>query len=143
MEDSKAVKKFKEGYSCAQSVLFNFAEKIGISGDTALRIATGFGAGMGRTQNVCGAVTGGILVISHLYGRGEGEDKSRQDLAYQKIQELISAFEAETGAIKCLDLVDGCVLLTEEGKKRFYDEGIINKCYSYVDKVVEILERIL
>ncbi|NTU86942.1 MAG: C_GCAxxG_C_C family protein, partial [Chlorobiaceae bacterium] len=59
----RAVSIFSEGYNCAQSVLFSFSDDLGIAGDTALKIASGFGGGIGRMQEVCGAVTGGVMVI--------------------------------------------------------------------------------
>jgi C_GCAxxG_C_C family probable redox protein len=88
-----AVSKFKEGYNCAQSVLFGFAEKLQISKDTALKISSGFGGGMGRKQEVCGAVSGGILVISLIYGRGENDGRQNQEITYSKVQELIEAVQ--------------------------------------------------
>ena len=63
----QAVSKFAEGYNCAQSVLFSFCDDLGMDKDKALKIACGFGAGMGRKEEVCGAVTGGIMVIGAKY----------------------------------------------------------------------------
>jgi C_GCAxxG_C_C family probable redox protein len=59
----KAVEKFLSGYNCAQSVLYSFCDDLRFDGDAALRLACGFGAGMGRKQEVCGAVSGGIIAI--------------------------------------------------------------------------------
>jgi len=95
------VNQFKKGYNCAQSVLYSYAEHLNISGDTALRMSCGFGAGMGRTQEVCGAVSGGILVLNHIYGRGESEDKQKQELTYLKVRELIQKFEKKYGTVNC------------------------------------------
>ncbi len=68
------------GYNCAQSVLSEFAPRFGLDRDTAMKIACGFGSGMGRSGNMCGAVTGGILVLSLKYGMmdpGSEEDKEK------------------------------------------------------------------
>jgi C_GCAxxG_C_C family probable redox protein len=54
-----AVQKFTSGYNCAQSVLSSFSNDLGLDENTPLKIACGFGAGMGRKQEVCGAVSGG------------------------------------------------------------------------------------
>ncbi len=51
-----ASEKFLSGFNCAQSVLWTFAPRLGLDPDTALKIACGFGAGMGRREEVCGAV---------------------------------------------------------------------------------------
>ena len=75
-----AVSKFSEGYNCAQSVLYSFCDDIHLDKNTALKMACGFGAGMGRKEEVCGAVTGGIIVIGAKYGRGEGDADGRQGI---------------------------------------------------------------
>jgi C_GCAxxG_C_C family probable redox protein len=54
-----ATTRFLSGYNCAQAVLDAFRDEAGLDEDLALKIATGLGAGMGRKQEVCGAVTGG------------------------------------------------------------------------------------
>ena len=58
-----AMEKFLAGYNCAQSVLYAYGPELGMDGETALKVATGLGAGMGRRGEVCGALTGGILVL--------------------------------------------------------------------------------
>ena len=63
-----ARQKFLAGYNCAQAVLFSFCDDLGFDKDTALRLACGFGAGMARKQEVCGAVAGGILPRCRLSG---------------------------------------------------------------------------
>lgn len=138
-----AVNKFKEGYNCAQSVLFCYADLLNISKDSALRIANGFGAGMGRKQEVCGAISGGILVLNHIYGRGENEDKQKQDLTYSKVRYLIDSFEKKYNRINCKKLLDGCELLTTDGQEKFKTNNLIDKCYGYVEYTVKLLEEII
>lgn len=70
-----ALQKSLAGYNCAQAVLFSFCDDLGFDQDTALRLACGFGAGMARKQEVCGAVAGGILAIGFKHGRGEGQGR--------------------------------------------------------------------
>lgn len=137
-----AVGKFKEGYNCAQSTLFGYAEKLNIDKNMALKIANGFGGGMGRKQEVCGAVSGAILVLGLMYGRGENESKEKQDLAYLKVRNLIDAFRKEFGTINCKELLSGCELLTEEGQKMFKESGLHDKCCEYVRSAVRILDEI-
>jgi len=88
----QAVAKFVGGYNCAQAVLFSFCDDLGLDKDKAPKIACGFGAGMGRKEEVCGAVSGGILVIGAKYGRGENEDRKVTDNTYVKIRELMNQF---------------------------------------------------
>jgi C_GCAxxG_C_C family probable redox protein len=142
-QSETAVNKFKEGYNCAQSVLFSYADKLGISHDLALKLSTGFGGGMGRKQEVCGAVSCGILVLNLLYGRGEHDDKQRQETAYSKVRELIDRFEEKHGTVSCRKLLDNCVLLTPEGQARFGAERMIDRCHEYVRSAVGILDDVI
>lgn len=135
--------KFKEGYNCAQSVLFCYANKLNISTDLALKLTTGFGAGMGRKQEVCGAISGGILVLSLIYGRGENDDKQHQENTYQKVTELINRFEAKHQTVNCKKLLSECNLSSPKGQQEFQSNNLIERCYGYTNSVVEILDEII
>jgi C_GCAxxG_C_C family probable redox protein len=135
-----AVEKFKSGYCCSQSVLYSFADRVGLEPDLALKLADGFGAGMGRKQKVCGAISGAVLVLGLLYGRGEGEPEEKHEQTYAKVQELIERFEAQHGTVICHELLNGCDLLTPEGQAKFKGEQMIEDCYGFVADAVKILE---
>ena len=92
-----AVEKFLAGYNCAQAVLYSFCDDLHFDKDTALRLACGFGGGLARRQEVCGAVTGGIIAIGLKHGRGEGQDKAVTEETYRQVRELMSGFEAKHG----------------------------------------------
>jgi len=138
-----AVAKFLQGYNCAQSVIYAFSDDLGIDKNTALKIACGFGAGMGRKQEVCGAVTGGIMVIGLKYGRGENETRKATELTYAKTREMIDRFSLKHETIICRKLIGGCDLATEEGQRQFRENELLkNKCKWFVKSVVEIIEEI-
>jgi C_GCAxxG_C_C family probable redox protein len=139
----KALEKFKAGYNCAQAVVFSYADQLKIDKNTALKIATGFGGGMGRKQEVCGAVTGALMVLGVLYGRGESDGREKLEQTYMKVQEFMDLFSIETGSVNCGKLLDGCLLLTAEGKKRFVEQKLIEKCYSYVTCACTILDKMI
>jgi C_GCAxxG_C_C family probable redox protein len=112
--------------------------------DKALKIACGFGAGMGRKEEVCGAVSGGIMVISVKYGRGENDERKATEITYIKIRELMDQFSKRHGTYICRELLNGCELTTEEGQKIFKENDYFNKvCKPCVRSVVEILEIII
>lgn len=139
-----ASEKFLTGYNCAQSVLFAFASDLGLDADTALKVSTGFGGGIARRGEVCGAVTGGIMVLSLQYGRGGQQDRTATEQTYEKTLELISLFEKRHGSCLCRDLLEGCDLRTAEGKLYFKELDLQHKtCVGCVQTVVEMLEKIL
>ena len=139
-----AVSKFSEGYNCAQSVFYSFCDDLQFDQNTALKMACGFGAGMGRKEEVCGAVTGGIIVIGAKYGRGEKDDRTATELTYTKTRELMHQFEKKHGTFICRKLLKGCELTTEEGRKHFKDNKFADTiCKPCVRSVVEILESIM
>ena len=82
---------FLEGYNCAQAVAGAFAPEMGLSVDAAARLASGFGGGMGRMREVCGAVS-----------PKAGPEKTD---TYAMIQELAGRFRAENGSIICRELL--------------------------------------
>lgn len=59
VKSDESMRIFSEGFNCAQSVFVPFAEEYGLRSEDGNRISSSFGAGMGRTQETCGAVTGG------------------------------------------------------------------------------------
>jgi C_GCAxxG_C_C family probable redox protein len=142
-KSSVATEEFLSGYNCAQSVLAAFCEEAGISKDMALKISCGFGGGMGRNQEVCGAVTGGILVLGLRHGRGVNDEQTATALTYQKTQEFMSFFTERNGSVICRELLDGCNLKTEAGQQEFAIRDMKNRiCKVCIQSAVEILEQI-
>jgi C_GCAxxG_C_C family probable redox protein len=110
----------------------------------ALKMGCGLGAGMGRKEEVCGAVTGGILVIGSKYGRGENDDLTVTEATYTKTREFMDAFSKKHGTYICRQLLNGCDLMTPEGKTYFKENDLRNKmCKPCVQTASEILEDML
>jgi C_GCAxxG_C_C family probable redox protein len=139
-----AVAKMLEGYNCAQSVLYASCDRLSFDQDAALRVACGLGAGMGRKEKVCGALTGGILALGLKHGRGEKEDRSRTETTYAKTRELLDRFEAKHGSCICRELLGGCDLMTENGLRYYKANDFLHiTCVPCVRTVGEILENLL
>jgi len=137
-DTAAAAEKFLSGYNCAQAVLHSLCETMDFDKDSALRIACGFGAGFGRQQEVCGAVSGGVMAIGLKYGRGEAEDKSRTEDCYQRTRQFLAAFKQRHGSIRCRELI-GCDLLTPEGQQSFKDRNLLREtCARCVQSAVEL-----
>ena len=124
-------------------MLYAFREESDLPEETALKITCGLGAGMARKEEVCGAVTGGILVLGLRHGRGSKDDRSAMELTYLKTRELMDEFVKKHGTFICRNLLHGCELTTEEGQKQFKENDLLKKiCTPCVQSVVEILESI-
>ncbi len=135
-----AKQKFKEGYNWTQSVLFAFADDRLIDQDTALKITTGFGGGVALTGEICGACTAGVMLLGLTYGKGITEDESYKENTYQKVQDFLVSFKKKNDSIFCRDIIHGCDLKTEEGKKIFNENNYEDKiCLNCIASSIEIL----
>jgi C_GCAxxG_C_C family probable redox protein len=131
---------FKEGFSCSQAVLAAFSEDYGLPRETALRISQGFGAGVARTAEMCGALSGGIMAIGLKHGRTRADDDDGRERTYALVLELLNRFRNRHGSLLCRDLL-GCDIGTTEGRQRSREAGFHDKrCPLLLDSVVEILE---
>lgn len=133
---------FLSGYNCAQSVLLTFADDLKFSKELAQKMAAGFGGGMGKTQETCGAVTGAIMVLGMLKGEEVNNNEELKTTAYGAVQDLTREFVAAYKTTKCRDII-GCDLNTPEGAEKFKEEKIMEKlCAPCVEKAVQIVENL-
>lgn len=100
-----AMELFKQGYNCAQSVFAAFCEDLGIDFETALKLSSSFGGGMGRLREVCGAVSGMFAVAGMKYGYTDPKDYIAKAAHYKLIQDLALRFKAENRSIICRELL--------------------------------------
>ena len=91
--------------NCAQAVLGAFHEECGLDFDTAMRLASGFGAGMSRLREICGAVSGMVMAANLLRGYSNLNDKQAKDAHYAFIRQLTGEFEREAGSLICRELL--------------------------------------
>lgn len=96
---------FTKGYNCAQSVVGAFAEEIGVDRETAIRMSSSFGGGMGRLREVCGAVSGMFMVLGILYGYSDPCATEEKKELYKKVQLLAEEFSQKNKSIICRDLL--------------------------------------
>ena len=101
----KAAELFLGGYNCAQSVVVAFSDLTGLDKDFSAEFASSFGGGMGRMREVCGAVSGMLMVLGLLYGYDTpGDDVSKKQL-YTLVQQLSGKFREEVGSIVCREIL--------------------------------------
>ena len=101
----RAVDLFVEGYNCAQAVAAAFGDLTGLEEKTAARMASCFGGGMGRMREVCGAVSGMLMVAGILYGYDDPKATTAKRELYAQVQAMAGQFRAEMGSIICRDLL--------------------------------------
>ncbi len=99
-----AVGYFNEGYNCAQAVVLAFADKLPFGEDELKRIAAPFGGGMGRLREVCGAVSGMVL-LAGLSREWDTLDRKSKNELYALERKLAEEFRGRAGAIVCRELL--------------------------------------
>ncbi|MCF8387082.1 MAG: C-GCAxxG-C-C family protein [Bacteroidales bacterium] len=139
----EAVEYFKNHHNCAQSVLLPFAGDLKIDHETAKRIASGFGTGMGKMQKTCGAVTGSFMVLG-LHNGNQYEDNSLvKKRTAEMIRDFSREFEKTHGSIECRALLN-VDISTEEGNQFAHAEGLFEKiCEKCISDAVKILQNLI
>ncbi|MFA7675471.1 MAG: C-GCAxxG-C-C family protein [Endomicrobiia bacterium] len=145
MKKSECAKElFQKGYNCSQSVLCAFCDDIGIDFDTALKISSSFGGGMGRLREVCGAVTAMFMVAGIKYGYTDPKDQKAKAQHYKLIQLLAKKFSDKYGYIVCRDLLgldkQKSDYIPSERTKEYYQK---RPCVELVCYAADILEELI
>ena len=135
----KAKELFKSGCNCSQSVLGVFCEELGLDFDTAMKISSSFGGGMGRMREVCGTVSGMFMAAGLAFSNKD--NKAEQ---YKIVQELAKRFKDKNGSIICRELLNGIESSTSpipsERTETYYKK---RPCIELVSDSVEILEEFI
>jgi C_GCAxxG_C_C family probable redox protein len=138
----KAVSSFKSGLNCAQSVFTAYAEEFNMNPELALSVSCGFGGGMGRLQETCGAVTGAFMVLGIHNCKMYTDNKDSKEKTYAMVQEFSDKFKSIYGTMDCRSLIN-CDLRTEEGqryaKENKVHETICEKCVFDSIRIIEEL----
>jgi len=98
----------KEYGICSQCVFAAVMDTLGIRKDDAFQAASALGGGVARSGlGTCGALTGGVMVISALHGRERSDFKDiqrKRDKAYLIAKKLYDQFVREYGSPICEDV---------------------------------------
>ncbi len=142
-KSEKAKELFKQGYNCSQSVLGVFCEELGMDFETAMKISSSFGGGMGRMREVCGTVSG-MFMAAGLAFASASDSASEKGAQYKRIQELAQRFKDQNGSIICRELLQGVETSTSpnpsERTETYYKK---RPCVELVGDAVEIFEKYL
>ncbi|MCR5635763.1 MAG: C-GCAxxG-C-C family protein [Clostridiales bacterium] len=130
---------FLQGYNCSQAVAMAFADELGIDKDFLAKAAIGFGGGMSRLREVCGAFSGIVLVLSLKYGDPNNNLESRK-LVYSYVQALSKEFEKANGSIICRKLLSNADITfsgaPEERTSEYYKK---RPCPDIIERAADIL----
>ena len=137
----KAAELFCSGCNCSQAVLGAFAEDCGMDFETALRLSSSFGGGMGRLRETCGAVTGMFMVAGLLKGYVDTDDKDAKDNHYKLIQELANEFKSVYGTYNCNELLGNIGKGTYVSDPRTEDYYKTRPCVNFVVAAADILDK--
>ena len=140
----EAERLFLEGYNCAQAVFCAFCDETGLDIDAAARLSSSFGGGMGRLREVCGTVSGALLVLGMLRGYDDPKDPDQKKAHYALVQEFARRFQEKNGTIVCRELLKNVPVtpggVPEERTPDFYAR---RPCPRLVDDAAAILDEIL
>lgn len=138
----KAVEYFESGYNCAQAVFLTFAPQFGIDKDTALKLSSSFGGGMGRLREVCGAVSAMFAIAGLKNGYTEPNNIEIKTRHYELIQHLANEFKKTHKTIICRELLnmpEGADTPTPSARtEQYYKE---RPCSKFIRTAAEIIEK--
>jgi C_GCAxxG_C_C family probable redox protein len=139
-----ATRYFADSFSCSQAVFAAFGKEMGLTEDQSLKAGGAFGGGMARQQLTCGAVTGAMMAIGLLYGRGTGEDAAQKEVTYEKANALFDEFRKRNGSLNCRELLQGLSMNDPEELQKIRELGLFKtNCVKYVEDAVEIVEGMM
>lgn len=138
----EASKIFESGFNCSQAVLSVFCDELNYNRDLALKIATGFGGGI-RKGEVCGAVSGAIMVLGLKYGHSIEGDLETKSKANSLTKEFINRFEEKNGSIICKKLLGYDLSNPQEYDILVEKEMFKNRCPLFIKEAIDILEAML
>ena len=142
----RALELFMEGFNCSQSVFTAFADRFGIDENTAKRISAGLGGGVGRQREVCGAVSGAVMVLGSISAAVDGDDAEGKKENYELVREFCDLFrERHGGTIICREMLK---IMAEKKESSTPDERNASyyasrPCAKAVYDAAEILEEMI
>ena len=144
--EARAAELFLSGAVCAQAVFCAFCDLHGLDFETASRLSSSMGGGIGRLREVCGAFSGMAMTAGLLYGFSIPPEQGEKSEHYRRIQFLSSLFSERWGSIVCRDILAArigessvdTVHVPEERTKEYYSK---RPCLEAVRLAARILDE--
>ena len=137
---------FLKGYNCAQAVAIAFSGEMDMGEEQLAKLASSFGGGMGKMREVCGAVSGAMLVYGALRGNSDPEDGEAKKQHYANVRAFADRFKAEHETIICRELLHNVGLKKDAGgdpEERTPEYYRTRPCVRFVETAATILEEML
>lgn len=135
-----AQERFAQEFNCSQSVFSAFASKFGIPDEIALKLASPFGGGTAHQGYVCGAVTGGLMVLG--LGKGNATPETK-DETYRLAEGYIRRFQELHGSILCRELTGYDISNPDEFQKARESRVFYDTCPGLVKDAAELVSEFL
>ncbi|MFC2169002.1 C-GCAxxG-C-C family protein [Acidobacteriota bacterium] len=139
----KEVQCFNDGFTCSQALLSIYGPQFGLDQKIALKLATPFGAGMGRMAKTCGAVTGAFMVLGLKFGRATLEDTEAKGKTYELVKEFADRFKVRNGSVVCKELIGYDIGIPEELEAAQDEDVFETLCPKLVKSAAELVEDML
>ncbi len=141
-KSEKALELFANNFNCSQAVLTAFAPDLGLDEKLALMLGTQFGGGA-RNAEMCGAVSGALMVLGLKYGHFESQNNEQKSRAYAVATEFTKRFKKRNGSIVCRDLL-GYDLTNPEDSAYIKEKNLFRTiCPEMIRSAVEVLEGVM
>ena len=138
----KAQEYFSNNFNCSQAVFTTFAMKMGLDEKLALKIATQFGGGA-RKGEMCGAVSGALMVFGLKYGHCHSENEEEKGRAYRISEDFMNRFIQKNGTVVCRELL-GYDLSEPEDMKKIKELNLFKTtCTEMVRCATEIVDEMI
>lgn len=138
----EAIALFNSGFNCSQAVLNVFSGLFKLDSETALKISSGFGSGMRRGQ-VCGAVSGALMVIGLKEGHYTSGDTGSKNKVNELVQDFELRFEKLNDSIICKELLKYDLSIENE-LAIIREKDLFNSvCPKLIQDAIDIIEEIL
>lgn len=140
-----------KGGGCPQCTLLGIFDALGIENDDVYKAATGLADGVGLTgDGHCGALSGGAMAISLVFGRDRKDSADMTKLVKANIlaKKLRDRFVEKYGTVRCADIQKTMVgrfynLYDPDEMKASMEAGMLDKCSTLVGEVARMTVEII
>ncbi len=93
-----------KGYNCAQSVACAFSAELGINEDILFAACEGLGFGMGSSEEVCGALSGAVILAGLKNSDKDTNSPKTKKETYALASEIREYFKLKSKSTICKDI---------------------------------------